>query len=139
MIDSDTSVVGDTVDAFISGFKEGTPGTSNEGLVGALEFSVYLTDDNNDYILDENGDPTIHHLATISGMTDELRRIISTKDEFGNVALRKDIYGKVAEIDGQDISSKNFRFSHAVFKGWRPDRSAESCKFQKALLEKLVL
>ena len=139
MIDNDTSVVGDTIDAFITGFKEGTPGTNNEGLVGALEFSVYLTDENNEYLLDENGDPIIHHLATISGFTDELRHIISTKDEFGNVALRKDFYGRAAEIDGQDISSKNFRFAHAIFKGWRPDRSAESCKFQKPLLEKLVL
>lgn len=139
MIDNDLSEVGDTVDAFITGFKEGTIGTVNEGLVGALEFSVYLTDENNEYILDENGEPIIHHLATISGFTDELRHLISDKDEFGKVTLKKAFYGKVAEIDGQDISSKNYRFAHAVFKGWRPDRSAESCKFQKVILEKLVL
>ena len=100
---------------------------------------MYLTDENNEYILDENGEPTIHHLATISGFTDELRHLISDKDEFGKVTLKKAFYGKVAEIDGQDISSKNYRFAHAVFKGWRPDRSAESCKFQKVILEKLVL
>lgn len=130
---------GDTLDAFVTGFKEGNPGTANEGLVGALEFSIYLTDDENNYILDENGNPIIHHIATISGITDELRKMISMKDENGNVTMLPRIYGCVAEIDGQDISSKNQRFSHAVFKGWRPDRSAETCKLRKQVLNSLIL
>ena len=130
---------GDTVDAFVTGFKEGNPGTANEGLVGALEFSVYLTDDENNYILDNTGNPIIHHIATISGLTDDLRKMISIKDENGNVAMIPRIYGCVAEIDGQDISSKNQRFAHAIFKGWRPDRSAETCKLRKSILESLIL
>ena len=130
---------GDTLDAFVTRFKEGNPGTANEGLVGALEFSIYLTDDENNYILDENGNPIIHHIATISGITDELRKMISIKDENGNVAMLPRIYGCVAEIDGQDISSKNQRFSHAVFKRWRPDRSAETCKLRQKILESLIL
>ena len=130
---------GDTLDAFVTGFKEGNPGTANEGLVGALEFSVYLTDDENNYLLDDTGNPIIHHIATISGITDELRRMISIKDENGNVAMLPRIYGCVAEIDGQDISSKNQRFSHAIFKGWRPDRSAETCKLRQKILESLIL
>lgn len=130
---------GDTVDAFVTGFKEGNLGTSNEGLVGALEFSIYLTDDENNYILDDTGNPIVHHIATISGMTDELRKMISIKDENGNVALLPRVYGSVAEIDGQDISSKNQRFAHAIFKGWRPDRSAESCKMRKSTLDNLIL
>ena len=131
--------LGDTVDAFVSGFKEGNIGTSNEGLVGALEFSIYLTDELNNYILDETGNPIVHHIATISGLTDELRNMISIKDINGNVALLPKIYGCVAEIDGQDISSKNLRFAHAIFKGWRPDRAADSCKMRKSTLESLVL
>ena len=130
---------GDTVDAFITGFKPGNIGTANEGLVGALEFSVYLTDDNNEYILDEEGNPVVHHIATLSGITDELRQLASQKDQFGNVCLNPIFYGKVAEIDGQDISSRNYRFAHAVFKGWRPDRSAETCKLMQSVLERLVL
>ena len=132
--------IGDTIDAFITGFKEGNAGTSNEGLVGALEFSVYLTDENNEYIIDETtGNPIMHHIATVSGITDELRQIISNKDIYGNVVLNNAFYGRVATIDGQDISSKNMRFAHAVFKGWRPDRDAMSCKMQKSFLEMMVL
>lgn len=131
--------VGDTVDAFITGFKEGNPGTANEGLIGALEFSVYLTNDENEYILDEEENPIVHHIATISGITNELRQLISQKDQYGNVCLNPVFYGKVAEIDGQDISSKNYRFAHAVFKGWRPDRSADSCKLMKSVLERMIL
>lgn len=130
---------GDTIDVFVTGFKEGTHGTSNEGLVGALEFSTYLTDDNDNLITDETGNPIIHHIATISGITNELRFAISEIDEFGQVKLKNEIYGKVATIDGQDISSRNKRFSHATFQGWRPDRSAESCKFRESYLNSLIL
>lgn len=131
--------MGDTVDAFVSGFTEGTPGTTNAGLVGALEFSIYLTDDFDNLILDEKGNPVTHHIATVSGITSELRQVISTKDEYGRVALNPNFYGKVATIDGQDISSRNYRFAHATFQGWRPDRSIESCKMRKSFLERLVL
>ena len=131
--------VGDTIDGFVTGFKPGNVGTANEGLVGALELSVYLTDDNDEYLLDESGNPIIHHIATVSGITQELRNLVSAKDENGNVILDLRFYGKVATIDGQDISSKNYRFAHATFQGWRPDRDSESCKFRKSLLERLVL
>ena len=88
---------------------------------------------------DETGNPIIHHIATISGITNELRFAISEIDEFGQVKLKNEIYGKVATIDGQDISSRNKRFSHATFQGWRPDRSAESCKFRESYLNSLIL
>lgn len=131
--------LGDTVDAFVIGFEEGTKGTSNEGLVGALKFGVYITDINNDYIEDEAGNPLVHHIATVSGFSQELREAISIKDEFGNVALRPDVYGKVASIDGQDVSAKTQRFAHAVLVNWRNDRSADTCKFQQSLLNSLIL
>jgi ATP-dependent DNA ligase len=131
--------VGDTIDAFITGYKLGNEGTNRENQVSAFEFSIYLTDDNNEYLLDETGNPIVHHIATMSGLTDELRQIATKYDAEGKAILNPIFMGKVAEIDGQDISSKNYRFAHAVFKGWRPDRSAESCKMQKSILERLVL
>lgn len=132
--------VGDTIDAFITGFKLGNPGTNRENQVSALEFSVYLTDDNNEYLYDENGNPIIHHIATMSGLTDELRTMATyINPETNEIQLNPRLYGAVAEIDGQDISSKNYRFAHAVYKGWRPDRSADTCKMQKSILERLVL
>lgn len=132
--------LGDTVDAFITGFKLGNPGTNRENQVSAFEFSVYLTDDNNDYLLDENGNPIVHHIATMSGLTDELRAMATYVDpQTLQVSLNPRMYGAVAEIDGQDISSKNLRFAHAIFKGWRTDRSADTCKMRKSTLESLVL
>lgn len=131
--------LGDTIDAFVIGFEEGTPGTANEGRVASLKFGVELLDSSNEPILDPSGDPITHHIATVGGLTDELKDAITTKDVFGNVALRQDVYGKVASIDGQDLSSRNLRFAHAVLVNWRVDRSADTCKIRKDILEKLVL
>lgn len=131
--------LGDTIDAFVIGFEEGTPGTANEGRVASLKFGVELLDSSNEPILDPSGDPITHHIATVGGLTDELKDAITTRDIFGNVALKQEIYGKVASIDGQDLSSRNLRFAHAVLVNWREDRSANTCKLRKDILEKLVL
>lgn len=131
--------LGDTVDAFVIGFEEGTPGTSNEGLVSSLKFGVELLDSSNEPILDQSGDPVVHHIATVGGLTQELKEAITDRDIFGNVALKQEMYGKVASIDGQDLSSRNLRFAHAVLVNWRADRSANTCKLRKDILEKLVL
>lgn len=131
--------LGDTIDAFVIGFEEGTPGTANEGRVASLKFGVELLDSSNEPILDPSGDPITHHIATVGGLTDELKDAITTKDVFGNVALKQEVYGRVASIDGQDLSSRNLRFAHAVLVNWRIDRSADTCKIRKDILEKLVL
>lgn len=131
--------LGDTIDAFVIGFEEGEKGTKNEGKVASLKFGVELLDQFNEPILDESGDPITHHIATVGGLTDELKDAITTKDIFGNVALKQEIYGKVASIDGQDLSSRNLRFAHAILTCWREDRSANTCKIRKDILEKLVL
>lgn len=132
--------VGDTIDAFVTGYKLGNPGTNRENQVSALEFSVYLTNDNNEYLLDDSGNPIVHHIATMSGLTDDLRNMATyINPKTNEIQLNPRLYGAVAEIDGQDISSKNYRFAHAIFKTWRPDRSADTCKMQKSILERLVL
>lgn len=131
--------LGDTIDAFVIGFEEGEKGTKNEGKVASLKFGIELLDQFNEPILDQSGDPVTHHIATVGGLTDELKDAITTKDIFGNVALKQEIYGKVASIDGQDLSSRNLRFAHAVLVAWRIDRSANTCKIRKDILEKLVL
>lgn len=131
--------LGDTVDAFVIGFEEGEKGTKNEGKVASLKFGIELLDEFNEPILDQSGDPITHHIATVGGLTDELKDAITTKDVFGNVALKQEIYGRVASIDGQDLSSRNLRFAHAVLVCWRADRSANTCKLRKDILEKLVL
>ena len=130
---------GDTFDCFVIGFNEGQKGTKNEGLVGSLNFGIYLLDENNNIILDEHGIPYIHHVATVGGLTDELRLAITTRDFNGNVQLKPEIYGAVGVIDGQDLSDKNLRLAHARLIQWRNDKSAQQCAVRKDFLERLVL
>ena len=130
---------GDTFDCFVIGFNEGTKGSKNDNLVGSLNFGIYLLDENNNIIVDDRGVPYIHYVATVGGLTDELRQAITTYDFNGNVQLRPDIYGAVGVIDGQDISDKNLRLSHARLIQWRTDKSAEQCTIRKDFLERLVL
>lgn len=129
---------GDTVDAFVIGFNRGTG--RNENLVGSLMFGIYLLDENNELIYDNNGAPYIHNIAIVGGLEDALREAITVYNPYTNeVSLRQDVYGKCAEIDGQDISSKQMRFSHAVLKQWRMDKLPQNCTIRKDFLEKLVL
>ena len=130
---------GDTFDCFVIGFNEGQKGTKNEGLVGSLNFGIYLLDENNKVILDERGIPQIHHICTVGGLPDKLREAITVKDFNGNVQLRPDIYAKVATVDGQDVSDKNMRLAHARLIQWRVDKSADQCAIRKDFLERLVL
>ena len=130
---------GDTFDCFVIGFNEGQKGTKNEGLVGSLNFGIYLLDENNKVILDERGTPQIHHICTVGGLPDKLREAITVKDFNGNVQLRPDIYAKVATVDGQDVSDKNMRLAHARLIQWRVDKSADQCTIRKDFLERLVL
>ena len=130
---------GDTFDCFVIGFNEGQKGTKNEGLVGSLNFGIYLLDENNKVILDELGIPQIHHICTVGGLPDKLREAITVKDFNGNVQLRPDIYAKVATVDGQDVSDKNMRLAHARLIQWRVDKSADQCTIRKDFLERLVL
>lgn len=129
----------DSFDAFVSGFTLGTPGTKNENKVGALIFSVYLTDDNGNMLYHENGDPVIHEIAQIAGITDELRDMLTWYDENDQVMLNPRFMNQVASINGQDISSRDMKLMHAVMLEWRLDRSFNTCLVKKSLLESMVM
>jgi ATP-dependent DNA ligase len=95
-------------DAFVTGFKRGEAGTGFENLVGALEFSVNLT----------NG--KTHVLGYPINMTLEERQRITAYDPVTNqVSLIPEYYGRVAEISGQDISARELRLSHCTLDRWR--------------------
>lgn len=129
----------DSIDAFVSGFTLGTIGTKNEGKVGSLIFSVYLTDDNNQLLYHDDGNPVIHEIAQISGITDELRDMLTWHDENGDVMLNPRFLNQVASINGQDVSSRELRLMHPVFLEWRLDRSFDTCKIKKSILESMVM
>jgi ATP-dependent DNA ligase len=107
-------------DAFVTGFVRGEPGSGWENLVGALTFSVHT----------EKG---IHELGNASNLTLETRKKISVFDPTTNtVSLVPQMLGKVAEISGQDISSRSLRLSHCTIDRWRkkdgPDgKTADQC------------
>lgn len=115
-------------DAFVTGFKRGEAGSGWENLVGALEFSV----------MTENGP---HPIGFASNFTMETRQKISSYDPVNNsVALDPRVYGKVAEISGQDISAREMRLSHCTIDRWRPKQGpdaklAEDCKASLADLK----
>lgn len=129
----------DSIDAFVTGFTLGTPGTKNENKIGALIFSVYLADDNNNIIYRDDGTPVIHEIAQIAGISDELRDMLTQYDDNGNVMLNPRFLNQVGTIDGQDISSREMKMMHARFLGWRLDRSFNTCIVKKSLLESMVL
>jgi ATP-dependent DNA ligase len=90
------------VDAYVSGYVPGKAG--NEGLVGALELSVKI-------------DGKEVPIAAVSQLTGEQR--IAMSDPSG--ALKPEYYDRVVTFRGQEMT-KNGRFRHAVFVGFREDK-----------------
>ena len=125
--------IGKDIDAFVTGFTPGVAGTRNEGYVGSIEFSVYL--------MDKNGLTRPHVIANISGFSDEFRRLISTKDQYGNVAMKDEMYNKVFAINGHTVSSVNWRFNHAVLVSEYPrmDKNYYQCDLPEEVLRKAIL
>ena len=127
---SSTQTLGDTIDAFVDGrFTKGEG--KNEGLVGSIGFSVYLLPSGQ-----------VHPIAMVSGISDELRKTLTVSGVGGEVSLNPEWVGRVAEIEGQDISSRSKALSHARLKRWREgadSKSPEQCTLQEALLNDMVL
>ena len=94
------------VEAFVSGFKLGTPGRGHSHLVGAVEFSV------------ENGDDKPKPIAWISSWTDKERDVMTWKDQDGKPTLNPTCYGRRAVIVGQDEAGRSGRIRHARLKRW---------------------
>ena len=130
--------LGDTLDAFVIGFTRGNG--KNRNLVGSITFGIYLLDKDNNVLLDNSGAPIIHVIAQVGGLDDALRENITVYDPINDtVQLRSDVYGMVAVVSGQDISSKQMRIVHPVLKYWRNDKTPEQCSIREDFLEKLVL
>lgn len=128
----------DSFDAFVSGFTLGSIGTKNENKIGALIFSVYLTDDNNQLLCNDDGSLMIHEIAQISGISDEQRFNLTRYDDDGKVMLNPRFFNQVASINGQSVT-KELKLAHAVFDQWRYDRSFDTCKIKLSHLRDMVI
>lgn len=123
--------IADGIDAFVTGFEPADEKKSWAGLVGALEFSVFLPQ--------ESGDPVQHKIARITNIPMDLREKITEHDKNGNPILKAEWYGKVATVDGQCISARSKRLKHAVLVDWRPDRSPDTCVMDEEYMNSMIL
>ena len=95
--------LGDSIDGWVSGFKLGTPGTDNEGLVSALEFTTT--------IVRPDGTSYEHVIASAPNIERSLK-IQMTTTLNGVPTLKPEFYGLIGELSGQNISAKSHALTH---------------------------
>lgn len=132
--------LGDTFDGFVSGFIIGKPGTANENIIGALEFSIYIND---------NGKIRKHHIASVPNITRSERQLATWNNADGlypqsyvgsdgqthYMSLNPDFDGLVGELNGQAISAKSKRLEHPSLVIWRTERDPESCIYTQEFID----
>jgi ATP-dependent DNA ligase len=111
------------IDAFVTDYVIGKDDTRNENMVVGFVFSVKMEKD--------DGTVVTHPIATCSNVSDFIKEDATIIDADGSVKLNPTYYGKVATIQGQNISARNLRITHAVINCWRPESSAETVETLK--------
>ena len=95
-----------SVEAFVTGFKTGTPDHGHADLVGALEFSSRHTDE------------SLRPIAWVSAWSNSERRAMTVATASSSPLLRPDYLGRRALIVGQDEAAQSGRLRHARFRHW---------------------
>ena len=108
------------LDAFITDYVVGKDDTRNENMIVGFVFSVKMRKD--------DGTIVTHPVATCSNFSDFIKEDATMLDQFGNVKLNPDYYGRVATIQGQNVSARNLRLTHAVVDQWRFDKNCSDCE-----------
>lgn len=120
------SLFGDTVDVFITGYEPGTKGGAFEKLVGSVCISVYVQKRDGSLEKREIGKFAGFDLALREDMTEIIN---------GEPTLKASYYNRVVEVDAQQMSARNMRFSHCTFIGFRYDKLPDSCILTEEFLE----
>lgn len=123
-----TGALGEEIDAYVIGYTNG-PEHAKEGCIAGLKLAVQLRA--------ADGTLTEHWIATVSGIPQHVRSAVSECGE-GPPALRKEFYGQVLAIDGQDISARNRRIAHARAdwrRGFRDDKTAAMCIMDEEFID----
>lgn len=123
--------LGDTLDAFVSGFLPGNKDTAFAKLVGAYKVSVYLTK--------KDGTVVEHEIAHVPNITLEERKEITFLNTNGEPELKPEYYNRCMEIEGQWVSARVRRLVHPRMLRWRADKSPEQCTMEETTLEKLII
>lgn len=111
------------LDAFITDYVVGNDDTRNENLVVGFVFSIMMEKD--------DGSIVTHPIAVCSNVSDFIKEDATVIDDNGNVTLNKKYYGRVATLQGQNISARQLRLTHSIISYWRPERSADNCEVIK--------
>lgn len=121
------------IDVYVIGYTLGDEYTP-KGLIAGLKLGVQLV----------KSDGTVEQdywIATVSGLPLELRRTMSHMDSEGKVILKPEYYGRVVTVDGQDISGRNRRISHARINwevGFRVDKRPEDCILDEDFIDSQI-
>jgi ATP-dependent DNA ligase len=111
------------LDAFITDYVVGNLDTRNENMVVGFVFSIMMEKD--------DGNVVTHPIAVCSNVSDFIKEDATVINENGEVTLNKKYYGRVATLQGQNISARQLRLTHSIIKDWRPDKSADNCEIIK--------
>lgn len=132
--------LGDTIDGFVTGYSNVKDSNTNSWRIGALEFSVYLTDDD-PFSPDYMKEPTVKVIANVGGLTEEFAKSISEPDPEnpGYCKLKAEAYGIVAEITGQDFSTRSQTLMHPKLVRLRPDKPMNQCTLSKQFIETQIM
>lgn len=132
--------MGDTIDGWVSGFKVGSNGTANEGLISAFQITCIVKNGDHQYehviAVVPNLDLETKKLATIDGpdglypqevvLSDGTTKWISLNPEFDKL---------VYECDGQALSAVSRRLEHPRLLRPRFDKSWNECIYTQEFLD----
>lgn len=124
------SQVMDTIEGWVSGFELGKEGKGWEDLVGALHISVSLEK--------EDGTAEDHVIARVTNIPLELRKKITIREK-GEYKLHPEMYGKVAEVDGQSVSARKMSLTHPKLVRFRIDKNKHQCTLKEADLKRNMI
>lgn len=119
------------LDAFVTDYVIGKDDTRNKNMVVGFVFSVMLEK--------QDGSTITHPIAVCSNVSDFVKEDATVVDDDGNVKLNQSYYGRVATIQGQNVSARSLRLTHAVIDCWRLDKDAAGCEtIKESELRKLI-
>lgn len=122
--------LGDAIDGWISGFKMGKEGTSNEGLISAFEISINIM---------AGGKTYEHVIACVPNIARTMQIAATVTDPSdGTVTMNEDFYDMVVEVDGQAISRVAHRLTHPRMIRVRADKSKHQCVYTKEFIESQI-
>ena len=132
--------LGDTIDAFITGYSNVKDSNTNSWRIGAIEFSCYIINDDM-FDPDYGKEPKAQVIANIGGLTEEYAKSISEPDPEnpGYCKLKKEAYGQVAEITGQDFSPRTRVLSHPRLIRLRDDKPMNQCTLNKTFIDSQIM